>query len=57
MAGFIISTVAYFVAAFLIRSWLDEMDIPKTMTRGIIIFVGAALVSYGVALGFDFVIS
>jgi VIT1/CCC1 family predicted Fe2+/Mn2+ transporter len=33
------------------------MDIPKTMTRNIVIFVGAAVVSYGVAFLVDLVIT
>lgn len=33
------------------------MDIPKTMTRSLIIFVGAAVVWYGVAYVVDLVIT
>lgn len=51
------STIAYFVAAFFIKRWLDDMDIPKSMTRSLVIFVGAAVVSYGVAFVVDLVIT
>ena len=57
MLSLVLSTIAFFVAAFFIKRWLDEMDIPKTMTRNIVIFVAAAAVSYGVAFIVDLVIS
>lgn len=49
------STIAFFVAAFFIKRWLDDMDIPRTMTRSVVIFVAAAAVSYGVAFVVDLV--
>ena len=57
MTSFIISIVAYFIAAYYIKRWLDEMGIPKTMVRGLVIFVLAAAVSYGVAYVVDLVIT
>ena len=57
MLNLVLSTIAFFVAAFFIKRWLDGMDIPKTMTRSIVIFVGAAAVSYGVAFVIDLVIT
>lgn len=57
MTSFIISVVAYFIAAFYIKRWLDERGIPKTMVRGLVIFVLAAVVSYGVAYVVDLVIT
>lgn len=57
MTSFIISVVAYFIAAFYIKRWLDESGIPKTMVRGLVIFVLAAVVSYGVAYVVDLVIT
>jgi len=49
MSSIVVSTVAYFVAAFFIKRWIDDMDIPKGVTRSLLIFAGAAVVSYGVA--------
>ena len=49
MTSIVVSTIAYFVAAFFIKRHLVEMGIPKGPTRGMVIFVGAAAVSYGVA--------
>ena len=57
MTSLVISTIVYFVAAFFIKRWLDGMDIPKSMTRSLVIFVGAAVVSYGVAYVIDLVIT
>ena len=57
MTSLVISTIVYFVAAFFIKRWLDGMDIPKSMTRSLVIFVGAAVVSYGVAFLVDLVIT
>jgi VIT1/CCC1 family predicted Fe2+/Mn2+ transporter len=50
MLSLILSTIAFFVATFLIRRRLDDMDMPKGMTRNVLIFTLAAAVSYGVAV-------
>jgi VIT1/CCC1 family predicted Fe2+/Mn2+ transporter len=57
MLSIVVSTIAYFVAAFFIKQWLDGMDIPRGMTRSLVIFVGAAVMSYGVAFVVDLVIT
>ena len=53
MLSLALSTVAFFVASFYIKRWLDDMDIAKTMTRTIAILIAAAAVSYGVAFVVD----
>ena len=55
MLNILLSTIAFFVAAYVIKRWLDDMGIPKTMTRNVVVFVAAALVSYGVAFVVDLV--
>jgi hypothetical protein len=50
MLSLILSTVAFFVATYIIRRQLDAMDMPKGMTRSVLIFTLAAAVSYGVAV-------
>jgi hypothetical protein len=55
MLTLVLSTIVYFVAAFFIKRWLDGMGIPKGMTRSLVIFVGAAVVSYGAAFVVDLV--
>ena len=57
MLSIVISTVAFFAASYFVKRWLDDMGIAKTMTRSIVIFVAAALVSYGVALLVDRVVT
>lgn len=38
MAAIAASTVAFFAAGYFTRRWLDDNDIPKGMTRGVLIF-------------------
>jgi len=48
MLGVVISTVSFFIASYFIKRQLDEMGIPKTMVRGMVVFVLALAVAYGV---------
>ncbi len=45
----ILSTIAYFVASHTIQRQMNEMDIPKGMSRSIIVFVLALGAAYAVA--------
>ena len=49
MLAIVLSTIAFFVASFFIKRYLDEIGIPKTMVRGMVVFVLALAVAYGVA--------
>ena len=49
MTSLILSFIAFVVAGYFIRRYLDKMEIPRTMTRGIVVFTLALAVSYGVA--------
>jgi hypothetical protein len=49
MTSIVVSTVVYFIAAYFIKRQLVDMGIPKGMTRGSVIFVGAAAIAYGAA--------
>jgi hypothetical protein len=49
MLSLVLSAVAFFVAAYFIKRYLDDMGIPKGMTRSLVVFCGAAVISYGVA--------
>ena len=53
MLSLVLSTIAFFIAAYFVKRWLDDMGIPKSMTRSIVIFVAAAVVSYAVAFAVD----
>jgi hypothetical protein len=53
MLGIVLSTVAFFVASYFIKRYLDAMDIPKTMVRGMVVFVLALAVAYGVGFIVD----
>jgi hypothetical protein len=49
MTSLIISTIVFFIAAWLAKRWLDEQGIPKGMTRSVIVFFLASMVSWGAA--------
>lgn len=47
MLNLIISTIVFFVAAWFANRYLDELEITKGMTRGVLVLVLASLVSWG----------
>lgn len=47
MLNLIISTIAFFIAAWWLNRYLDDMEIGKGMTRGMLVFVLASVVSWG----------
>ena len=49
MLSIVLSTVAFFMAAYFVKRYLENMGISKGMTRGLVVFCLAALISYGVA--------
>ncbi len=53
MTSILLSTIAFFVASYYIKRYLDEIGVNKTMTRGLVVFVLALAVSYGVAFAVD----
>ena len=55
MLSLVLSTVAFFVASYFIKRYLEEMGIPGGMTRNIVVFVFAAAVSYGIAFLVDWI--
>ena len=57
MASLIVSFIAFFVASHLIRRRLDEMEIPRGMTRGTVVFILALGVAYGAAFLVDLLAS
>ena len=48
IAGLVASTIAFFVASYFIKRWMDENDIPKGMTRNLTVFALAIALAYGV---------
>jgi hypothetical protein len=47
MLNLIISTIVFFVAAWLANRYLDEQEIPTGMTRGVLVLMLASLLSWG----------
>ncbi len=56
IASLIASTVAFFVASYTIKRYLDDSDIPKGMTRNLVIFSLALAVSYAVGWAVDHIV-
>ena len=54
MLSLVLSTLAFFVASYFIKRYLDRIDIPKSMTRSLVIFCLALAAAYGVAVIVDF---
>ena len=55
MLSLLVSTVAYFVASYYIKGYLDEMEAPKGLTRSALTFCAAILIAYGVAYAVDWI--
>ncbi len=53
MWNLIISTIVFSVAAWYLHRYLEEQGVPKGMTRGMLVFVVASLVSWGAGAGVD----
>ena len=53
MLSLVLSTVAFFIAAYFINRYLDSIDAPKGMTRNLLKFSAALMIAYGVAFGID----
>lgn len=53
MLSLIISTLVFFVAAWTLNRYLDEQEIGKGMTRGVLVLVLASLVSWGAGAAVD----
>jgi hypothetical protein len=49
----VLSTLAFFVASYFLKRYLEDMGIPKGMTRGALVFSLALLISYVVAVAVD----
>jgi len=56
MRSLVVSTVVYFVAAFFIKRRFEAMDIPRGMTRTLMIFCLALLAAYGAAAALDWLL-
>jgi hypothetical protein len=55
MLSLVLSTVAFFVASYFLKRYLDDMGIPKGMTRSVLVFCLAAMLAYGVAFIVDWI--
>jgi uncharacterized membrane protein len=53
MWSIVISTIVFFVASFFLKRHLEGMGIEKSMTRGVVVFTGAMVLSYAAAAAVD----
>ncbi|MDA8108956.1 MAG: hypothetical protein M0015_10040 [Betaproteobacteria bacterium] len=51
----VVSTVAFFVAAYFIKRWAEDMDLPKGMVRNATVFALALAASYVVQVAVDWI--
>ena len=54
MLSVVLSTIAFFVSSYYIRRYLENMGLPKGMTRAVLVFSIALIISYAVALAADY---
>ena len=47
MPGLLVSAIVFFVAAWHLNRYLEQQEIATGMTRGVLVFTLAALVSWG----------
>jgi hypothetical protein len=55
MLSLILSTIAFFIASYFIKRYLDNANIPKGLTRSTLIFSLALAISYGVSVMVDWI--
>ena len=55
MLTLIISTIVFFIASWIIKRQLEEMEIPEGMTRGVLIFTLATVASLASAAAISWV--
>ncbi|HEY6242262.1 MAG TPA: hypothetical protein VIW78_15660 [Burkholderiales bacterium] len=53
LLSIVVSTIAFFVASYFIKRYLDGIGVPKTVVRGLVVFVLALAVAYGIAFIVD----
>jgi VIT1/CCC1 family predicted Fe2+/Mn2+ transporter len=57
MLSLVLSTIVFFAASYAIKRYLDDAEIPKGITRTIVIFVLALALSYAVAAIVEWIVS
>lgn len=52
----VVSTIAFFVASYFLKGYLEDMGIPKGMTRNTMVFALALAASYIAQVAVDWVV-
>lgn len=53
MLSIVLSTIAFVIASFFAKRYLEDMGIPKGMLRNLVVFCIATVISYGVSEAVD----
>jgi hypothetical protein len=53
MLNFFLSSFAFIIAGYFIRRYLDDIGVPRGISRSVIVFVLALAVAYGVGFLVD----
>jgi len=53
MLSLVLGTIAFFVASYFIKRYLNGIGIPRTLVRGLVVLVLALAAAYGVAFLVD----
>ena len=56
LASLVLSTIAFFLASYFIKRYLERMEIPKGTARSLSVFVLALAISYAVGFAVDLVV-
>lgn len=51
----VVSTVVFVTATFYVRRWMDDYDLPRGLTRSLLIFIVASMASYAASEVIDYV--
>lgn len=57
MTSILLSTLAFFIATYFIRRYLDDLGVRRSFSRGLIVFILALTLAYGVAFAVDGLLS
>ena len=55
MSNLVISTIVFFIVAWFANRYLNEQGIPKGMTRSVMVFFVASMVSWGAGDAVDWI--
>ncbi len=55
MVSLVVSTIVFFVASYMIKRRFEDMDLPKGMTRSLMVFSLSLALAYAAAVAVDWI--